>query len=79
MTSLDPLDWEIMERALKDAKVAVQNNDPRLDLDSDEDLEAALPRELIEIVYSKAVSDPETLLDLVLASLRDEAVDPNTY
>jgi hypothetical protein len=48
MTSLDPLDWEIMERALKDAKVAVQNNDPRLDFDSDEDLEAALRRQLIE-------------------------------
>jgi hypothetical protein len=79
MTSFDPLDLEIMERALKDAKPAVQNNVPRLDFDSDEELEAALRRELIEIVCSKAVGDPETLLDLVLARLCGEAADPNTY
>jgi hypothetical protein len=51
---------------------------PRLDFDSDEELEAALRRELIEIVCSKAVGDPETLLDLVLARLCGEAVDPST-
>jgi len=77
MTSFDPLDLEIMERALKDAKAAVQNNDPRLDFDTDEELEAALRRELIEIVT--AVSDPERLLDLVLARLSSGVVDPNTY
>jgi hypothetical protein len=37
-----------------------------------------LRRELIEIVCSKAVGDPETLLDLVLARLCGEAVDPST-
>jgi hypothetical protein len=83
MTSFDPLDLEILERALKDAKAAVQNNDPRLDFDSDEELEAALRRELIEIACSKAVSDPETLLDLLLARLCGEAVDlmldPDSY
>jgi len=77
MTSFDPLDLEIMERALKDAKAAVQNNDPGLDFDTDEELEAALRRELIEIVT--AVSDPERLLDLVLARLSSGVVDPNTY
>jgi hypothetical protein len=69
MTSFDPLDVEIIERALKDATAAVQNNDARLDFDSDEELEAALRRELIEIACSKVVSDPETLLDLLLARL----------
>jgi len=77
MTSFDPLDFEIMERALKDAKAAVQNDDLRLDFDSDDELEAALRRELIEIVT--AVSDPERLLDLVLARLSSGVVDPNTY
>ena len=77
MTSFDPLDLEIMERALKDAKAAVQNNDPGLDFDTDEELEAALRRELIEIVT--AVSDPERLLDLVLTRLSGGAEDPNTY
>jgi hypothetical protein len=69
MTSFDPLDFEIMEMALKDAKTAVQNNDPRRDFDSDEELDAALRRELIEIARSSAVSDPDRLLDLVLARL----------
>ena len=77
MTSFDPLDFEIMERALKDAKAAVQNDDPRLDFDSDEELEAALRRELIEIARSTAASDPEMLLDLVLARLSGGTVDPN--
>jgi len=79
MTSLDPLDVEIMERALEDAKAAVQNNDPRLDFENDEELEAALRRELIEIACSTAVSDPERLLDLVLARLCGGVVDHNTY
>jgi hypothetical protein len=79
MTSFDPLDFETMERALKDAKAAVQNNDPRLDFESDEELEAALRCELIQIACSTAVSDPERLLDLVLARLSGGVVDPNPY
>jgi hypothetical protein len=54
MTSFDPLDLAIMERALKDAKAAVQDNDPRLGFDSDEELEAALRRELIEIACQRS-------------------------
>ena len=79
MTSFDPLDLEIMEKALKDAKAAVQNNEPQLDFDNDEELDAALRRELIEIACSTAVSDPERLLDLVLTRLSGGAEDPNTY
>jgi len=79
VTSFEPLDLEIMERALKDAKAAVQNNDARLDFDNDEELEAALRRELIEIACSTAVSDHERLLDLVLARLSGGVVDPNAY
>jgi len=37
--------------------------------DSDEELEAALRRELIEIARFNGVSDPETLRDILLASL----------
>ena len=79
MTSFDPLDVEILERALEHAKAAVRNNDPRLDFENDEELEAALRRELIKIACSTAVSDPERLLDLVLARLSGREVDPNIY
>ena len=56
-----------------------KTNDPRLDFDSNEELEAALRRELIEIARSTAVSDHERLLDLVLTRLSGGVVDPNTY
>jgi hypothetical protein len=64
MTSFDPLDREILERALHAVYAALED-----EFDSDERLEAALRRELIEIASSNGISDPETLRDLVLASL----------
>jgi hypothetical protein len=64
MTSFDPLDREILERALHAVYAALEE-----EFDSDERLEAALRRELIEIASSNGISDPETLRDLVLASL----------
>ena len=70
MASFDPLDREILERAFDVAYAAVKDNDPSIDF-SDERLEAALRRELIEIACSNGVSDPETLRDLVLASLSE--------
>jgi hypothetical protein len=58
---LDPLDLEILEKAFDAAWSAVKENDPPIDFDSDEGLEAILRRELIEIARFNGVSDPETL------------------
>ena len=65
---LDPLDLEILEKAF-DAWSAVKENDPSIDFDSDEGLEAILRRELIEIARFNGVSDPETLRDILLNRL----------
>ena len=64
---LDPLGLELLERAC----VAVKENSALVDLDSDEALEAALRRELIEIARSQGVSDAEALRDILLAALSD--------
>ncbi len=71
MASFDPLDRKILERAFDAAWAAVKHHDPSIELDSDEGLEAALRRELIQIACSSGVSDPETLRDLVLTVLSD--------
>lgn len=68
---LDPLDLEILERAFDATCAAFKENTPPHDFDSDEDLEAALRRELIEIAHFNGVSDPEeTLRDILLGRLR---------
>jgi hypothetical protein len=66
--NLDPLDLEISERG---AWIAGKESDGIVELDSDEELEAALRRELIEIARSVGVSDAETLRDVLLAALSD--------
>jgi hypothetical protein len=67
---LGPLDLEIVERALNGVVDAVRTEAP-CDLESDEALEAALRRELVEMVRSSGVSDPEVLLDLLVADWSD--------
>jgi len=69
---LDPLDLEILERAFEGAVVALKENDALNDLDSDEELEARLRRELVEIARSNGVSDADTLRDVLLAALSDQ-------
>jgi hypothetical protein len=69
MTSFDPLDREILQRALEAACGGVRDSDASPEFDSDEKLEAALLRELIEIARSNGVSDPEAMRDLLLTSL----------
>ena len=64
---LDPLDLEIVERAFESAWGALKESGARVDNDSDEELEAALRRELIEIARSNGVTDPEILRDILLA------------
>jgi len=47
---LDPLDLEIMERAMQGVSDAISAGSAPAELDSDEELELALRRELAEMV-----------------------------
>jgi hypothetical protein len=66
---LDPLDNEILERAFDAALQAIKESGQRFDAETDEELEAALRRDLIEIARFNGVSDPETLKDILLARM----------
>jgi hypothetical protein len=66
---LDPLDNEILERALDATRYAIKTTGQHFDAESDEELEAALRRELIEIARLNGVRDSETLKDILLASM----------
>jgi hypothetical protein len=66
---LDPLDNEILERAFDAALEAIKESGQRFDAETDEELEAALRRDLIEIARFNGVSDPETLKDILLARM----------
>ena len=57
---LDPLDREILERTFDATLAVVKGDESPVTFDSDEDLEAILRRELIEIAHFNGVSDPET-------------------
>jgi hypothetical protein len=75
---LDPLDNEFLERALESAGSAVKQNSSHIDLESDQQLEAELRRELIEIARSYGASGVETMrCDILLAKHFgvDEGVD----
>jgi hypothetical protein len=62
---LDPLDLEIVERALQGLCEGIAASSAPLDLESDEELERALRRELAETVRASGVTDAESLLDLL--------------
>jgi hypothetical protein len=67
---LDPLDRELVERALESTWTAVKGNYVlNRQLHSDEELEANLRRELIEIALANGVSDAEMLRDILLTTL----------
>ena len=70
MTFFDPLDREIFERALEAAHA------PRDALDSDEALEHALRRELIDIALTAGISDAETLCDFALQAFEQGRLAP---
>jgi len=76
MTLLDPLDREIFERALEAAHAALKANFSRDALDSDEALEHALRRELIEIAFTAGISDAETLCDFALQAFEQGRLAP---
>jgi len=65
---LDPLDRELIEKALESAWVAFKGKAPSGELDSDEELEAHLRRELIEIALVNGANDAETLRDILIAT-----------
>ena len=65
LNGLDPLDMEVLERVL-DATLSMIN--PGGHLDSDEELEAALRLELIDIAHASGISDPVALKDILLAT-----------
>jgi hypothetical protein len=69
MSLLDRLDREFSERGFDAARAEVKDNNGSAELDSDEGLEAALRRELIEIACLNFESDPEILRDPVLARI----------
>jgi hypothetical protein len=66
---LDPLDVEILQRGFDATWAAIKTSGQYFDFESDEALEAALRRELIEIARFNGVSDPETLRDILLATM----------
>jgi hypothetical protein len=68
--NFDPLDLKVIERALESAWAVVKGNHVATgELDTDEQLEANLRRELIEIALINGVTDPETLRDILLSTL----------
>jgi hypothetical protein len=61
---LDPLDRELMERALDSVWEAIKNGEGISDYGSDEELEAALRCELTDVARNKGVEDAETLREV---------------
>ena len=68
---LGPLDLDIVERAFDGVSDATTDDTTSAELESDEELETALRRELMEIAYSNGVSDHEARRYLNLADLSD--------
>ena len=60
---------EILQRAFEATWAAIKAGGQSFEFESDEALEAALRRELIEIARFNGVSDPETLRDILLATM----------
>jgi hypothetical protein len=69
---LDFLDTEIFGKAFDSTGKAIEANGEPSGFESDEGLEAALRRELIEIARFNGVSDPETLRDILSPRRADE-------
>lgn len=69
---LDPLDCELLERAIEGVLIAVKENHALDELEHDEQLEAALERELVEITLSNGAADADWLRDILLATFSDK-------
>jgi hypothetical protein len=71
LRELDPLDRELVERALESAWAAFKGH-ASSEFDSYETLEANLRRELIEIALTNGANDAETLRDILVGATRRE-------
>ena len=69
---LDPLDVEILERALDEAWAAIKKCETAIESNCDQVLEAALHRELIEIAKLHGVTESDTLRRLARIGVRRE-------
>jgi hypothetical protein len=67
----DPLNWEILARAIMDAGGKVADNTAHLDFESDDELEAGLREELIEIISLFGVQDADALFERLLTDLSE--------
>ena len=63
---LDPLDLEVLERALASTPDVIKSGLEAAELESDEELELALRRELAEMIRASGESDPDALLDMLM-------------
>ena len=63
---LDPLDLEVLERALARTPEVIKSGLEAAELESDEELERALRRELAEMIRASGESDPDALLDMLM-------------
>jgi len=73
---LDPLDLEIVERAVKGVSDAIKAGPTPPDLESDEELELALRGELAEMVRASGVSDADVLLDILIEGMNGKIGGP---
>jgi hypothetical protein len=62
---LDPLDLEIVERAVQGALDVINAGSDPVELENDEELELALRRELEEMVLANGASDADVLLEIL--------------
>jgi hypothetical protein len=68
---LDPLDREIIERALEAIRAAVNSGCQHDTLETDDALEQELRRELIDIAHSVGINNAETLCDFAYRVLQE--------
>jgi hypothetical protein len=66
---LDALDLELVERAVQGALDVIEVGTGPAELESDEDLELALRRELAEMVRASGVSNADVLLDIMMEGM----------
>lgn len=69
---LDPLDLEIVERAVQGVIDVIQINSRLVDLHTDAGLELALRRELAEMLVASGVNDADALLDILIEGMREQ-------
>ena len=69
---LDPLDLEIIERAVQGVSDVMESGPAPDDFESDAELEHALRRELAEMVRASGVGDADVLLDILIQGMREK-------